>query len=110
MSANISSYDPYAFGIASFFAASLALFKSLDAIAAISLHSPFCIPGITFLVAIDAAPSTPHFTLPCFTARPPPLTVHFYHAAPLPPTVRRIQKHSSSLASKQLRKKLASIC
>src|SRR5690349_1948500 len=48
----------------SFFAVSFAFFKSREAIAAISLHSPFCIPGITFLVAIDAAPSTPHFTFP----------------------------------------------
>src|SRR6267142_5899057 len=70
-SAKSSSYDPYVFSIPSFAAASSAFFKFLDAIAAISLHSPFCIPGITFLVAIDAAPSTPHFTLPCFTARPP---------------------------------------
>ena len=39
-----------------------ALAKSRDAIAVISLHWPFCIPGITFRVAMDATPSTPHFT------------------------------------------------
>src|SRR5947207_14750862 len=56
--------------MSSFFAASFAFFRSRDAIAAISLHSPFCIPGITFFVAIDATPSTPHFTLSCFTILP----------------------------------------
>src|SRR6266403_3245017 len=54
----------------SFFAASFAFFKSREAIAAISLHSPFCIPGITFFVAIDAAPRTPHFTFPKFATFP----------------------------------------
>src|SRR5260221_8415171 len=44
------------------FAAASAFFKSRDAIAVISLSALFCIPGITLRVAIDATPSTPHFT------------------------------------------------
>src|SRR5882762_4165472 len=52
------------------FAAFSALRASREAIAAISLQSPFCMPGMTFLTAMDATPSTPHFTLPCFTAPP----------------------------------------
>src|SRR5216684_3010292 len=43
-------------------AASSAFFKSREAIAVISLHAPFCIPGITLRTAIDAAPRIPHFT------------------------------------------------
>src|SRR5260370_34681464 len=44
------------------------------------LHFPFCIAGITFLTAIDAAPSTPHFTLPLslFTEFSPRPSL-FYH-------------------------------
>src|SRR5713226_2928313 len=52
------------------FAAFSALRASREAIAAISLQSPFCMPGMTFFTAMDATPSTPHFTLPCFTAPP----------------------------------------
>src|SRR5712664_3867737 len=52
------------------FAAFSALFKSLEAIAVISLQAPFCIPGMTFLTAMPATPSTPHFTLPWFTDPP----------------------------------------
>src|SRR5260370_35056754 len=53
-----------------------------EARAAISLQAPFCIPGITFLTAIPATPSTPHFTLPGFTAPPCGLfKAHFYHAS-----------------------------
>src|SRR5882757_8542685 len=33
--------------------------------AAISLHSPACIPGMTLRTAIDAPPNTPHFTFRC---------------------------------------------
>src|SRR5581483_811286 len=55
--------DPCAFAIPSSRAASFAFCKLLEAIAVTSLHSPFCMPGITFRVAIDATPSTPHFTL-----------------------------------------------
>src|SRR5258707_9692032 len=52
------------------FAACSALFKSLEAIAVISLQARFCIPGMTFLTAMPATPSTPHFTLPWFTDPP----------------------------------------
>src|SRR2546430_10483368 len=45
------------------------LFPYTTLFRSISLHSPFCIPGITFFIAIDATPSTPHFTLSCFTIR-----------------------------------------
>src|SRR5690242_2200772 len=38
--------------------------------AAISLHSPFCIAGITFLTAIPATPSTPHLTFCSLILRP----------------------------------------
>src|SRR5215831_16803372 len=43
-------------------AAFSALGSSRDAMAAISLHSPSCIAGITFFTAIPATPSTPHLT------------------------------------------------
>src|SRR5258708_4994686 len=44
------------------FAATAARCGSREAIPAISLHAPFCIPGMTFRVAMDATPSTPHLT------------------------------------------------
>src|SRR5215467_1392025 len=44
-------------------AACSAFSRSRDAIAVTSLHSPFCMAGITFLMAILATPSTPHRTL-----------------------------------------------
>src|SRR5579859_5901255 len=40
-----------------------ALATSRDAIATTSDHAPFCMAGITFVVAIRAAPSTAHRTL-----------------------------------------------
>ena len=61
-SARSSSYDPYGFEIPSFAAAEVARSKSLDAIATTCEHSPRCIAGITFLIAISAAPRTPHRT------------------------------------------------
>src|SRR5260370_14118874 len=55
---------------------------SRGAMAAISLQAPFCIPWFTFLTAIPATPSTPHFTLPGFTAPPCGLSkAHYYHAS-----------------------------
>src|SRR5215813_10878287 len=45
------------------FAAFSAFAKSRDAIAATSDHLPFCIPGITLRVAMEATPRIPHFTL-----------------------------------------------
>src|SRR5229473_6895915 len=62
LSASNSSYEPYAFAIPNSFAAASAFFKSREAIAAIALNALLCIPGITLRVAIDATPSTPHFT------------------------------------------------
>src|SRR6266849_800304 len=53
-------------------AASFALRGSREAMPAISLHSPFCIAGITFFTAIAATPSTPHFTFCSFTWSPFP--------------------------------------
>src|SRR5271157_5221180 len=47
----------------SFSAASRALARSREAIAAISETSPRCIAGITFSTAILATPRTPHLTL-----------------------------------------------
>src|SRR6266404_7763237 len=73
-SAISSSYEPKAFGIPSCSAAFCALVRSRDAIAVISLQPPFCIPGITFRVAMDATPNTPHFTLFLFIAARSPGT------------------------------------
>src|SRR5437773_6602502 len=42
---------------------------------AISLHSPFCIAGITFFTAIPATPNTPHLTFCPFTWSPFPAAV-----------------------------------
>src|SRR5438876_11152686 len=55
-------------------AAFFALVSSREATAVISLHSPFCIPGITFRVAMDATPNTPHFTRFLFIAARSPGT------------------------------------
>src|SRR6266404_1136771 len=74
-SAISSSYEPKAFGIPSCSAAFCALVRSRDAIAVISLQPPFCIPGITFRVAMDATPNTPHFTLFLFIAARSPGTI-----------------------------------
>src|SRR5258708_2338282 len=63
-SAKSSSYEPYALEMPSLCAASSALLRSREAIAAMSLHSPFCIPGITFLMAMLAAPITPSLLRP----------------------------------------------
>src|ERR1700756_4595707 len=52
------------------FAAFSAFPLSRDAMATISLRLPFCIPGITFLTAMAATPSTPHFTLARFIQLP----------------------------------------
>src|SRR5260370_25833594 len=41
-------------------AAACALVKSREAMAAMSLKAPFCIPGMTLRVAMDATPRTPH--------------------------------------------------
>jgi hypothetical protein len=39
--------------------------------AAISLKAPFCIPGMTLRVAMDATPRTPHFTFLVIALRSP---------------------------------------
>src|SRR5690349_7634334 len=59
--------------MASWCAASSALRESREAMAAISLQSPFCIAGITFFTAIAATPSTPHLTFCPLTLSPPVL-------------------------------------
>src|SRR5437763_4719338 len=51
-------------------AASSAFSRLREAMAATSLHSPFCIAGITFRTAILATPRTPHRTL--FRTEAPP--------------------------------------
>src|SRR5215469_14763177 len=51
-------------------AAFSALLSSREEMAAISLHWPFCIAGITFLTAIPATPSTPHLTFWLFMRFP----------------------------------------
>src|ERR1700744_2253700 len=59
-SASNSSYDPYARAIPNSRAAVSAFRASRDAIAAISHSSDCCIAGTTLVLAILAAPRTPH--------------------------------------------------
>src|SRR5271169_3450559 len=70
-SASKSSYDQYALGMRSLRATLSAFLPSRDAMAAISHHSPSCIPGRTLRTPIDAVLSTPHFTFLLATASLP---------------------------------------
>src|SRR4029077_14006141 len=76
---------------------------SRDAIAATSLHSPFCIPGITLRTAIDAAPNIPHFTFFILFSVAPLLRVLC-----APPSVFSVLSLFGSLFSQQAQSSLNS--
>src|SRR5579872_1834674 len=58
-----------------------AFLPSREAMAAISHHSPSCIPGITLRTPIAAVLSTPHLTFLLLTTSPPGPAIPFYHAS-----------------------------
>src|ERR1700682_4529867 len=90
----------------SLFSASRARLRSREAIAAISLHSPFCIPGITLRIAMDAAPSTPHLTLPCFLL--PSVAIFTRSTLPLSSTTHSMSSPRSSLSQEKQRRSASS--
>src|SRR5688572_14871597 len=82
-SASSSSYDPKALGMPSARAAFSAFSRTRDAIAVTCDHCPRCMAGMTFAVAIFAAPSTPQRILSiesCYPSRRPRGVVMFLTA------------------------------